>query len=45
MKYVILFFSQLLVISAFAQESLNYQKPSKEILDLVDVSMAPSVFY
>jgi dipeptidyl aminopeptidase/acylaminoacyl peptidase len=44
MKYVILFFSQLLVISAFAQESLNYQKPSKEILDLVDVSMAPSVF-
>ncbi|WP_109300701.1 S9 family peptidase [Aquimarina sp. AU474] len=26
-----------------AQEKLEYQKPSKEILDLVDVSLAPSV--
>ncbi|RYM33578.1 S9 family peptidase [Brumimicrobium glaciale] len=26
-----------------AQEGLTYQKPSKEILDLVDVSLAPSV--
>ncbi|WP_103068470.1 alpha/beta hydrolase family protein [Aquimarina sediminis] len=26
-----------------AQENISYQKPSEEILDLVDVSMAPSV--
>ena len=34
----------LFVINASAQENLTYQKPSKEILDLVDVSLAPSVF-
>ncbi len=34
----------LLVISVCnAQEKLEYQKPPKEILDLVDVSLAPSV--
>ncbi|MBQ4819125.1 prolyl oligopeptidase family serine peptidase [Aquimarina sp. MMG016] len=27
----------------YAQESLNYQKPPKEILDLVDITLAPSV--
>lgn len=27
----------------FSQENLTYQKPPKEILDLVDVTMAPSV--
>ncbi|MEM1340191.1 MAG: prolyl oligopeptidase family serine peptidase [Bacteroidota bacterium] len=27
----------------FAQEKLNYQKPSEEILELVDVPLAPSV--
>src|SRR5690554_4766149 len=39
--------SFLLVSTLFyshAQEGLNYQKPSQEILDLVDVSRAPSVF-
>ena len=34
----------LFVINASAQENLTYQKPSKEILDLVDVPLAPSVF-
>src|SRR5690554_6968394 len=29
--------------SLHAQEGLTYQKPSQEILDLVDVSLAPSV--
>ena len=30
--------------SLFAEEALQYQKPSKEILDLVDVPRAPSTF-
>ncbi|MBT8326039.1 MAG: prolyl oligopeptidase family serine peptidase [Winogradskyella sp.] len=33
----------LLCLYSFAQENLTYQKPSKEILDLVDVPLAPSV--
>ena len=33
-----------MVFQTNAQESLTYQKPSKEILDLVDVPLAPSVF-
>lgn len=31
------------VILGFSQENLGYQKPSKEILDLVDAPLAPSV--
>src|SRR5690554_6653484 len=41
------FFSFLFVILSFfslnAQEGLSYQKPSQEILDLVDVPLAPTV--
>lgn len=33
----------VLVVNAFGQENLTYQKPPKEILDLVDVPLAPSV--
>ncbi len=33
----------LLISSSFAQINLDYQKPPKEILDLVDVPRAPSV--
>ena len=33
----------LLALVLNGQENLNYQKPSKEILDLVDVKLAPSV--
>ena len=44
MRRIFFFLFQLSVISVFAQESLDYQKPSKEILDLVDVPLAPSVF-
>ena len=36
-------FLVLLVLEAGAQVSLTYQKPSQEILELVDVSLAPSV--
>lgn len=44
MKLKFSLFSFLLVgISAFAQENVTYQKPSKEILDLVDYERAPSV--
>lgn len=31
-------------LSGFAQDNLEYQKPPKEILDLVDVKLSPSVF-
>ncbi len=44
MKIILSFFLQFAVFCAIAQESLEYQKPSKEILALVDVSLAPSVF-
>lgn len=44
MKLKFTLFSFLLVgISSFAQENVTYQKPSKEILDLVDYERAPSV--
>jgi len=43
MKHLIYLFLFLLVIKVTAQENLNYQKPPKEILDLVDIQRAPSV--
>lgn len=43
MRFIALFLL-LFAINSFAQENLTYQKPSKEILDLVDVPLAPSVF-
>jgi dipeptidyl aminopeptidase/acylaminoacyl peptidase len=35
----------LLITTGFAQESLEYQKPPQEILDLVDVELAPRVIF
>ena len=43
MKHLIYLFLFLLVIKVNAQENLNYQKPPKEILDLVDIQRAPYV--
>jgi len=44
MKKLLYSLSFLLVVSsAIAQINLDYQKPPKEILDLVDVPLAPSV--
>ncbi len=43
MKYFFYSLLFLLLIKVNAQESLDYQKPSKEILDLVDVPLAPRV--
>ena len=40
---IVLLFSFTLPLHLTGQVSLTYQKPSKEILDLADVSLAPSV--
>jgi hypothetical protein len=44
MKRILFILFQFSAIAVFAQESLVYQKPSQEILNLVDVPQAPSVF-
>ena len=43
MKSIIYAFLLLFIIKVNAQVNVTYQKPSKEILDLVDVPLAPSV--
>ena len=43
MKYFITLIVTLMVINAFGQINQNYQKPSPEILKLVDVDPAPAV--
>ncbi len=43
MKYTIPLFTFLLSFIGIAQENLTYQKPSNEILELVEAPLAPSV--
>lgn len=43
MKKIALFILVLFSINLNAQENLSYQKPPQEIVDLVDVQLAPSV--
>lgn len=43
MRRIYLFVFAMYSLSLLAQENLTYQKPSSEILDLVDVKLAPSV--
>ncbi|MDD4150017.1 MAG: hypothetical protein PHE33_08305 [Bacteroidales bacterium] len=43
MKQFIFLFFLLAIVQMNAQESLTYQQPPKEILDLVDVPRAPNV--
>ena len=43
MKSLIKLFAFLLVANTYAQQSLSYQKPSDEILELADVELAPGV--
>lgn len=43
MKHTTLILLALFSLNLNAQENLNYQKPSQEILDLVDIELAPSV--
>ncbi|MEL6652350.1 MAG: S9 family peptidase, partial [Bacteroidota bacterium] len=43
MKHLLICLLFLSMTSLIAQENLTYQKPPKDILDLVDVSLAPGV--
>ena len=43
MKKILSFFLLFLVFIGYSQESLTFQKPSEEILNLVDAPLAPSV--
>lgn len=43
MKYLLFFLLILFVAPLIAQENLSYQKPPTEILELVDVPLAPGV--
>jgi dipeptidyl aminopeptidase/acylaminoacyl peptidase len=43
MRIVVLLLSLLVGFSSLAQENVTYQKPSEEILELVDVPLAPYV--
>lgn len=42
-KKLVLLFYLLTSITAFAQEELGYQIPKKELLELIDVDLAPTV--
>ncbi|WP_400077771.1 alpha/beta hydrolase family protein [Winogradskyella sp. R77965] len=43
MKNIIQLFAFLLCLNGYAQQSLTYQQPSEEILELADVDLAPGV--
>ncbi len=43
MKYAIHFLLLIVTAGSIAQENIDYQKPPKEIMDLVDVQVAPFV--
>ncbi len=43
MKQIIYLAIFLFISNIYAQENIGYQKPPSEILDLVDVQLAPSV--
>ena len=43
MKNIIRLFAFLLLVNSYAQQSLEYQQPSEEILELADVELAPGV--
>ena len=45
MKKLTSFILLLFVSFAYSQENIKYQKPSQEILDLVEYERAPSVLY
>ncbi len=45
MKKIHFFLATLITLSLSAQENIKYQKPSKEILDLVEFERPPSVQY
>ena len=45
MKKLSIFFFSLFLLSISSQENVKYQKPSKEILDLVEFERPPSIVY
>lgn len=45
MKYYLFTLVFLLSLPIFSQENVNYQKPSDEILNLVDVERAPGILF
>ena len=45
MKIYTLLVTVCFSVAAFAQQNMDYQQPPKEILDLVDVEMAPTSFF
>ena len=45
MRTLILSFTLLLFFKSYTQENITYQKPSQQILDLVDFERPPSVIY
>ena len=45
MRTLILSFTLLLFFKSYTQENITYQKPSQEILDLVDFERPPSVIF
>lgn len=45
MKIYALFSALCLSAATFGQQNIDYQKPPQEILDLVDVELAPSSFF
>jgi len=45
MRTFILVFTLLIFFNSHTQENITYQKPSQEILDLVDFERPPSVIY
>jgi hypothetical protein len=45
MKKSLIYILAMISAGVAAQENLGYQTPSKEILELVDVPLAPSVLH
>lgn len=45
MKNLLTILTLLVVINVFSQENIKYQKPSKEILNLVEFERPPNVLY
>lgn len=44
LRFILLVLSAYILDNSIAQEDLTYQKPPQEILDLVDVDLAPNTF-
>ncbi len=43
MKQILVLIFSVFILNLFAQENISYQRPSDEILELVDIQLAPTV--